>query len=262
MNVTPLSDFNFNAVEDMVNNQSYVPKQIIVKMLSDNISLFDPQLAAAWKTIIEIHPIEVSGFNNDFDRNTGRLNNKCLRPAFTLNEKYGKAVTMAVGRLFSLTEKIISSPSAKHNGSYLFKFIAIEPDATGTKVVDAWICSVEGILDFSGPSSMSIRSVDTDISKEIQRCHIELDCTTKYLSRSFTTDGNEVLEEAQKILDELSVASANPQTKDGFAKSLEGSLSFGLDTALNYANRVAQSNIDYLNEQAASQHQQPDLDKS
>lgn len=210
---TPTLNPLFLTPTDVTNDwqakQLYVPRQLIIKVIGENVSEHNPRLATAMTTLLEIHPISVSGFTNDFNRLDA--NSICkedinfsLNPFFFFNEKFGKVVSSTVMRFHALQQQ----------ENIKFDIIAIEPDSTGTQVVDAWLCENIRIEHFCGPET--IRTVEKqERSNGPISCFIKIGSAAAHLNFCYKKDGsNPVLEKAQEVLKSLNVESANPGPVD------------------------------------------------
>lgn len=221
---------------DFIGKQKYVRKNLIIKVLHDDISAINPQLAAAVRALVEIHAEEVDGFNNDLDRNRRYFDhaaNVCI-PFFRVKEIYGKAVSATINRLHCLEKSGVFK-----NG--MFTFIAIEPDSTATQVVDAWIVNVKGIHSFEGPSSRLDKN--HPISDEVVYCSFGFDGDVQSVMTNYDIDGgNIVLDKAKEVLSGLNVQGSNPP--------------YGMGSVLGFAQRVVENNKQILT--AAEGNPQPD----
>jgi len=211
---------------EFIGKQKYVGRNLVIKVLDENISKYSTQLAAAITALIEIYVENVEGFDNNLHFNSYQPSkpfHEC-RPHFRAKEIFGKAITSTIHRLVTLKNKFQFNDD-------LFTFIAIEPDLTRTQVVDAWIFKVSAVASFEGPRSFLDKTVP--FPDDVVYCGFSFNGSVKPMMANYDISGNNpVLDKAKEVLSGMSMQGANPYS--------------GMGSVLGFAQRVVENNKQIL----------------
>lgn len=183
--------------------QKHVSRPIVASIVRNGITEHNEQLAMTMQNIVEIRKRKVTGLSNDFGlhRSGKAFDYGDVKPVIFIDELYGRVVEKAIRALVDLQiEKDVS-----------LDVIFFEPDATGTKAIQAWLCSRMKLVAFATNERKDVRSPHAD--NTIAECAIKFDAYT-LRSGQVTEEGVDVHELANATLAQLNLVSFNPYKKD------------------------------------------------
>ena len=242
-----------------ISNSPYVRRNMIVRLVSSPRGfdfLPDPERwHEALKALLELHPMSVTGFNNQLDIETretafggagemqesyANVTRSRVQPVFNYVEKYGRPIATFFERWVT---ELIMDPNTKYpnviardgiRGKIIdllpdftsATIIAFEPDPTFTRIDKAWL-----VTDMKPKGSLSPAEGSRDIHTGGDLIEFPIEFT------GVAQIGAGVDAFAQKILTSMNLTGANPLTREAFTTDIEGTVK---DLDVGYAEQLAQ----------------------
>lgn len=243
-------------------NANFVRPPMIAILITPPRGFKDLPDSDAWiatlKSLIERQAIRIEGMRatlnvewqetaiggaGEMQQDVSNVTRERSEPSFTWNEKYGRAIkTFLQGWILNLlgdpnnkipmvvtrglTNKVDVLPSYR-GATVLF----IEPDPTHTRVVEAYL-STNMMPNTTGPIESSR---DLTAGGELNEIQVTFSAVTQY--------GLGVNEYAQKVLDSLNLANANPLNAPSFVDSIDADVSAAGN---GYVEQVDDASSSYL----------------
>lgn len=212
----------------------YVPTNLIAVLLEGIVGATVIENATL-RSLIDIHPREITGINNDLHFN-GSLQQKPLRPCFTYTERKGKPIEKFAYTLGKLQHKDV------RNG---FTVLFIELTEDYQAIEEAWLCtnmtlvaydSVPRVRDLGKSVQhkkldglrLNLPSLGKTPYKSVNSARIKFTPPTKALStckmhfECETVRGDAVMVMAKAIFEQLTIDSANPHNRKDFMGGIDG----------------------------------------
>jgi hypothetical protein len=222
-----------------ISNTPYVRRNLIALLIEAPTGFQDLENPEIWigclKTLVETQPLSITGLNSQVDLTheevpvggAGEMqetpsDSKRTRstPTFTWAERYNKPISKFLRGWISL---LIMDPNTKYPAVLASKgraltdilpdyntmtVLFIEPDPTGTRVVEAWLCAN------MQPKSTGPIEGSRDLTSPGQKVELSIEFT------AFTQVGEGVNMFAQKRLDALHLSGMNPNQHKAFINAI------------------------------------------
>jgi hypothetical protein len=184
---------------EWVSDRSYMSRNLFMSVIGFDKEMPE-QLKAALKAIFETNPRTITGFDAGkdvvYDEGVFKLIDTTQLPCVELVERLGKPIQNALDTWIRNHIQGRSEEDLRENG---VSIMVIEPDPTHTKAVCAW--KMVGVRPTSTGHGDSRRNLTEP--PEVLIYNISLDSEITYGTE-------EVLEQAQTILNSISAINANP----------------------------------------------------
>lgn len=199
--------------ESWVSNQSYVPKNLILFVIRTPKVPIPGIPSDMLKRVLEMHPISITGLKRSFktrDRDLTRTQQRFEAVPSVVRMEFGEKYGRAIGKMFEAMARRVCAVAVNDNTTV--DFMLVEPDTTHNFVLDAWLCTD------MWPSEVENIDGVRDITSSKDPAHVDV-TWSGHVDRSDKID-----EQAQALLAEFIVASANPYDGAAFVNSVAESL--------------------------------------
>lgn len=247
-----------------ISNTPYVRRNLIVRLIQAPRGfdyLPEPEKwYEALKALIELHPLSVTGFNNqlnvemretpfggagEMQESISNVTRSRVMPVFNYVEKYGRPITAFFE---SWVTELMMDPNSKFPNvitriearnqvvDLLPDFIAatilaFEPDPTFTKIDKAWL-----VADLKPKNDLAPAEGQRDIHSGGDLIEFPIEMT------GVAQTGAGVNMFAQKILESMTLTGANPLNREAFTTEIDGNivdLQSGYKEQLDHAARTS-----------------------